>query len=122
MGDVEVACNASQVCNLYVMKQKTSHVKTLSLVPELLNMMRYLEAACPLVVFDQAIFVQDIGCCVHQVHPAPLQQGVSHPVIMRNTVQRGVAEHPHIQVGVAEPVHCILQQMLTKSLKRIKNI
>lgn len=35
-----------------------------------------LEAASPLVIFDEAVLVQHVGCCVHQIHPASLQQGV----------------------------------------------
>lgn len=68
----------------------------------------YLEAAGPLVIFDETVLVQDVGCCVHQVHPAPLQQGVCTPVVVRNTIQGGVAKHAHIEICVAKPVHSIL--------------
>lgn len=75
-------------------------------------MVENLEAASPLVIFDQAVFVQDVGCRVHQVHPAPLQQRVRTAVVMGHAVQGRVAEHANVQVGVAEPVHSILEKKL----------
>lgn len=68
----------------------------------------YLEAARPLVVFNEAVLVEDVGRRVHQVHPAPLQQRVRAAVVVGDAVQGGVAEHAHVQVGVAEPVDSIL--------------
>lgn len=68
----------------------------------------YLEAAGPLVIFDQAVFVQNVGCCVHQIHPASLQQRVCGAVVMGDSIQSGVAEHAYVQVGVAQPVHSVL--------------
>lgn len=67
-----------------------------------------LETASPLVIFYKVVLVQDTGCSVHQIHPASLQQGVCASVIMGDTIEGWVAEHPHIQVGVAKPVHSIL--------------
>lgn len=71
-----------------------------------------LEAAGPFVIFDEAVLVQHVGSCVHQIHPASLQQGVCTAVIVGDTIQGGVAEHAHIQVGIAKPVHSILEQYI----------
>lgn len=78
-----------------------------------------LEAARPLVVFDEAVLVQDVGRCVHQVHPAPLQQGVRAAVVVGDAVQGGVAEHAHVQVGVAEPVDGVLASARQRYKRRI---
>lgn len=75
-----------------------------------------LEAARPLVVFDEIVLVQDVGRCVHQVNPAPLQQGVRAAVVVGDAVQGGVAEHAHVQVGVAEPVDGVLVNTRHKRL------
>lgn len=75
-----------------------------------------LEAARPLVVFDEIVLVQDVGRCVHQVNSAPLQQGVRAAVVVGDAVQGGVAEHAHVQVGVAEPVDGVLASTRHKRL------
>lgn len=75
----------------------------------------YLEGAGPLVVLDQAVLVQHVGCSVDQVHPAALQQGVRAAVVMGDSVQGGVTEHAHVQVGVAQPVHCVLMRRQGRS-------
>ncbi|KAF3851095.1 hypothetical protein F7725_012867 [Dissostichus mawsoni] len=49
------------------------------------------------IILQRFMVLSDVGCCVHQVNPAPLQQGVCTPVIVGDTVQGGVAEHTHIQ-------------------------
>lgn len=67
-----------------------------------------LEAASPLVIFYEVVLVQDTGCGVHQIQPASLQQGVQTPVIVGDAVQGRVPEHPHVQIGVTEPIHGIL--------------
>lgn len=46
----------------------------------------YLKAARSLVIFDQVVLLQDSGCCVHQVHPASLQQWVNVAVVMGDAI------------------------------------
>lgn len=49
---------------------------------------------------------------MHQVRPASLQQRVCAAVVVGHSVQGVVAEHAHIQVGVAEPVDCVLKKQV----------
>lgn len=78
MSDVKVTGNAAQVRYLQV------RVKLLLLYTVFTEKKRWdkrikganLEAAGPLVVFDEVVLVQDVGRGVHQVQPASLQQGV----------------------------------------------
>lgn len=76
----------------------------------------HLKAAGSFVVFNQVVLLQDSGGRVHKVHPAALQQRVRAAVVMGDTIQRGVPQHPHIQVRVSQPVHSILT-IVTKQVK-----
>jgi len=62
------------------------------------------EAASAAVVLDQAVLVEDGGGGMHEVHAALQQGGVLRELLRRDAVHGGVAQHAHVQVGVAQPL------------------
>lgn len=76
--------------------------------PPLPPLSPHLEVACLLIILDQVVLIQHQGSSMHQVQPALVQQGVSLEVVMRDAIEGWGPEHSDIQVGIAQPVHCIL--------------
>ena len=70
----------------------------------------HLEVACLLVVLDQVVLIQHQGSGMNQIQSALVQQWVSLEVIVRDAIEGRGPEHSDVQVGVAQPVHCILSE------------
>ena len=67
----------------------------------------HLEIACPPVILNQVVLVQNVCRAVRQVHPPLKQIPVSVQSIQRHTVQLWVTHHAHVQVAVPQPCSSI---------------
>lgn len=85
----------------------TTFTETLGSIPQ----PTHLEVAGLLVILDQIVLIQHQSSSMNQIQAALVQQGISLEVIVRNAIEGWGSEHSDIEVGIAKPVHCILQEI-----------
>mmetsp|Transcript_4373 Transcript_4373/g.8482 ORF Transcript_4373/g.8482 Transcript_4373/m.8482 type:complete len:342 (+) Transcript_4373:3671-4696(+) len=67
-----------------------------------------LERPAAPIIAHQGALLQDTGGRVHQVQAAATEKGVCPEGLVGDAVEGRVAEHPHVEEGVANPLHGLL--------------
>lgn len=92
-------------------EKSSSGAATFTETSTLIPQPTHLEVACLLVILDQIVLIQHQGSSMNQIQSALVQEGIPLEVIVRDAIKGWGSEHSDIQVGIAEPVHCILQEV-----------